>query len=137
MRSLSRVLAVAAVIVVVVGGSFLALKVLVPQPAAFVDVPVSISSDCVVSPKTAYLSVKANNQLTWTAQGSSADVQFQKSPFHNGKEFSVSVGPSATGSGPLKRRAKLCAVLAITPCEYDYTVTQNGRTCDPRVIVTR
>lgn len=132
MKLLSRIL----VVVLVVGGGYLGYEVLLPEPASFVNIPVRITSDCKVDPKDAPLSVKANDQITWIAQGSAADVQFPNTPFHDGNSFHVAVGPTATESGRLKRRVKLCVALGMT-CDYTYTVTQNGKVCDPRVIVTK
>ena len=72
MKLLSRILAV----IVVVGGAYVGYEVLLPEPANFVNVPVRITSDCKVEPKDVTLSVKANDQVSWIAQGSDADVQF-------------------------------------------------------------
>lgn len=136
MRSLLRVLAIAVGLIAVVGGGYVGFQVLVPQPADFVNVDVTITN-CVVYPKTATVSVKANNQINWkVVSGGDAQVSFTKTPFHAGKVFDVPANAIGTNSGPLKRRTKFCAAIG-WQCEYDYTVTQNGQICDPKVIVTK
>jgi Tfp pilus assembly protein PilX len=115
--------------------SYCTSKVQKPVGVVMNTVPVALDSACTATPET--VTIRVQDQVSWTANDQAYSVVFSNSPFTNiqsGTALPVPKSQTVVSGAVTPSAQQACS--GPTPCPpYKYTVNGNGCTNDPHVII--